>query len=449
MRGLAGRSALNAQAVELPHSAAHVTRSHPEGHPMIRSSLLSLPILCALLLGANACQEGSAPGSGAGGEGGGPTFRDPLYAMMVQVYSVDGEDRTVYAYLTHSLELGDIDLASAREFPGVANLVPLDGRLLVSSGLEPSITEFDISDDLEWSEGRTVGFGTYAEDANLFGHHFLDDSTAQMPFDLTSRVIWDPSRMRIEGTREDSSIELMQGNDLFLDNAGNRNSVVFEEEVQQPFVYVTEDWFRLGPESVIAFYDRETNEETHTLTIPCPGLAVATRDEQGYTYYGSWTSPITLALFGEGPLPCNARLNPAGELDEEWTTDFTDWTDGRYVNNFRYIGGGRAIGNVLHHELIDADWDAGYDPDVEELIWYGGFWRFWLFDLEAGTAHPVEGVDAEVGESAQFAVLDGRTFVFLGYDDWARTKIYEIDEDGMAVEHADTAGDVFKWVRVR
>jgi len=405
--------------------------------------------LCLLVLGASACQNEVAPPDGQGGGGGAATYDEPLYAMMVQVYSVDGEDRTVYAYLTNSLELGEIDLGSAREFPGVANFVPLAGRLLVSSGIAPSVTEFDVSDDFEWSEGRTVNFGAYAEGANLFGHHFLDEHTAYMPFDLTKRVLWDPARMRIDDTREDSSIELMQGDDLFLDNAGNRNSVEFEAEVQQAFFYVTEDWFRLGPDSTIAFYDRQTHEELRTLTIPCPGLAVATRDEQGFTYYGSWTSPITLALFGEGPLPCNARLTPEGELDEEWTTDFTDWTGGRYVNNFRYIGGGRAIGNVLYHDEIDADWDAGYDPDIEELIWYGGHWRFWLFDLDAGTAWPVEGIDVEVGESAQFAVLDGRTFVFLAYDDWARTKVYEIDENGTATERGDTVGDVFKWVRVR
>ena len=50
---------------------------------------------------------------------------------------------------------------------------------------------------------------------------------------------------------------------------------------------------------------------------------------------------------------------------------------------------------------------------------------------------------------AQFAVLDGRTFVFVPYDNWGRTKGYELDEDGTATEHFDTVGDVFKWVRVR
>jgi hypothetical protein len=37
----------------------------------------------------------------------------------------------------------------------------------------------------------------------------------------------------------------------------------------------------------------------------------------------------------------------------------------------------------------------------------------------------------------------------LPYDQWARTRIYEIDETGAAIERADTIGDVFKWMRVR
>ena len=60
-----------------------------------------------------------------------------------------------------------------------------------------------------------------------------------------------------------------------------------------------------------------------------------------------------------------------------------------------------------------------------------------------------QGIDVEISSGAQFAVLDGRTFVFLPYDDWGRTKIYELDAAGRATELADTAGDVFKWIRVR
>lgn len=109
---------------------------------------LVLPLSGALLTAAcgdraDGDGEGSGgrggTGSGHAGEGGGTNFERPLYAMMIQVY--DTEDRTVYAHLTDSLDLGEIELPQAREFASVANFVPYDGKLLVSSDLAPKITE--------------------------------------------------------------------------------------------------------------------------------------------------------------------------------------------------------------------------------------------------------------------------------------------------------------------
>jgi hypothetical protein len=61
----------------------------------------------------------------------------------------------------------------------------------------------------------------------------------------------------------------------------------------------------------------------------------------------------------------------------------------------------------------------------------------------------VEGIDVAIGSGAQFAILEGRTFVFPPYEDWGRTKAYELDDEGKAKLHFDLVGDVFKWLRVR
>lgn len=374
----------------------------------------------------------------------------PLYAMMVQVYGPD--DRTVYVHLSNTLDLGPgIDLATAREFPGVANFAAIGGRLLISSGTAPVITSFDISDDFGWIERSSVSFESFPfeDNANFYYQYILDDTTAYMPFDLTKRLIWNPTEMVIESTMEASTIPL-EKDGLGLVVGGNRNAIRYDGPVQQPFYYTDENYFAIGPESLVAIYDEVTHEETGVVTLPCPAATMATQDEQGYTYYGTWDFPGTRAIFGEGPDPCVARLKPDLTLDEAWTTDLMDLTEGRYHNNFRYVGGGRAVANVLHHELIDADWEAGYDADVAARLAEGGpHWKVWLFDLVAWSAKPVEGVDVEVGSGAQFAVLDGRTFLFLPYDQWGRTKIYELDAEGRATVHSDTLGDVFKWVRVR
>lgn len=130
--------------------------------------------------------------------------------------------------------------------------------------------------------------------------------------------------------------------------------------------------------------------------------------------------------------------------------DPRQWTSGRYVNNFRYIGNGKALGNVLHHEALGVDDPKKLDATQLENLWQSGpHWKLWQFDVNQQTGAPVAGIDVDIGSGAQFAVLEGRTFIFVPYQDWARTKIFEIGSDGQATLRGDTVGDVFKWVRVK
>jgi hypothetical protein len=392
----------------------------------------------------------TTPDSGDAPEADGGTETAPLYAMMVQVY--DQDDRTVYVSLSKTLDIGEtVDLGKAREFPGVANFAPVGGRLLISSGIEPKITAFDISEDLKWTEGDSISFANYPfeDNANFYYQYILDDHTAYMPWDVTKRLIWDPTEMTITEMLDDSSIPLMHGT-LQAEVGGNRNAIRYDGAVQQAFYYTNDDYTEDGPESIIAIYDEKTHKEKKLITVACPALAMPSQDEDGYTYYGTWGFSVK-AVFGEGPKPCIARLKPDLTLDEDWTTDLRDLTDGRYHNNFRYVGNGKAIANVFYPELLaGVDWAGPYDPDVDEKVAKSGpHWKLWMFDLKKKQGKPVEGIDVDVSSGAQFAVLDGRTFVFAPYEDWGRTKIYELDKNGKASVHSDTVGDVFKWIKVR
>jgi len=409
------------------------TISDPRRRTLVSSFvLLGLATGCASDSTSEAIEEG--------------TTEEPLYAMMIQVY--DPEDRTVYLSLSHTLDIESTSLESAREFPSVANFAAVDGRLLVSSGSTPSITEFEVTDDFHWNERRTVGFDEYPlqDNANFYYQFLVDSEHALLPFAGTKRILWNPSSMQIEGVLEDTSLESEEPH-LTLEAGGNRNSVHYDAAVMQAFHYHDDDWYDYGSQSHIVVYDKETFEEVRVLDVPCPGLSLATRDEQGNTYFATWDVPVT-SLLGEAPATCIAKVDPEGEL--LGTFDPRDWTDGRLVNNFRYLGNGRAFASVLHHEELGADTPEELDADgIDALSASGPHWKLWFFDVEAETGQPLEGIDVAVGSGAQFAVVDGRTFVFVPYDDWGRTKGYEIDEDGAAVEHFDTVGDVFKWVRVR
>ena len=374
------------------------------------------------------------------------TAEEPLYAMMIQVY--DPEDRTVYVSLSDTLDISATHLDDAREFASVANFAAVDGRLLVSSGSKPSITEFEVTDDFDWIERRTVGFDEYdlPDNANFYYQFLVDDEHALLPFGGTNRILWNPSTMQIEGALEDTSLESEEPH-LTLEAGGNRNSVHYDARVMQAFFYHDDDWYDYGTKSHIVVYDEHSFEEDHVLDVPCPGLSLATRDEQGNTYFATWDIPIT-SLLGEAPSTCIAKVSPDGELLE--TFDPREWTDGRVVNNFRYVGKGKAFASVLHHEALGVPAPEKIDDDgIDALSTGGPHWKLWLFDVEKKTGEPVVGIDVAVGSGAQFAVIDRRTFVFVPYDDWGRTKGYELDDDGVAIERFDTLGDVFKWVRVR
>lgn len=413
-----------------------------EKHPPLHRA--GLGALVGASLGALACSDG---GGNSSADAAPPTGSDPLYAMMIQVYTAD--DRIVYAHLSKDLEVGAVDLAQAREFASVANFAGIGGRIYVSSGTEPEITEYGISNELEWTEGRRVSFGGYPLDdnANFYYQYILDDTTAYMPFDATSRIVWNPRDMIIEGAMTDTNVP-PERDGLLVSTGGNRNAMKFDGPVQQPFYHGNDEGDR-APESLVAIYDAQTHREAATVTLPCPALSMASQDGR-YTYYGTWDFS-DLALFGLGPQPCIARLTPELELDEAWTTNLQEVTGGRPHNNFRAVGGGKAIANVLHtEELEGANFEGGFDRDLaDQIATSGPWWKLWLIDLGTMTGAPVAGIDVDTGSGAQFAVLEDRTFVFLPYDDWGRSKIYEIGPDGVALERGDTVGDVFKWVKVR
>jgi len=371
-----------------------------------------------------------------------------LYAMMVQVIAPDGEDRSVYAVLSNTLDISEVSLSGAREFRGVANFVALGGRLLVSDGEQPRIDSFQITPELAWEQGPSVSFSNYplaGDGANLFSQWFVDDQTAYLPFEVSKRILWNPTDMTITGVRETSNLELTR-EAFTLENGGNRASLRYPGAVMQAYFYHDEDWFEFAPTSPIAVYDPVSHEEARIIEAPCPGLAVATRDEAGNTYFSSWDYSPGQALYGLAPAPCVAKVGPDLELDAAWTTDFTDLTDGRYSINFRYVGAGKGLAQVLHQENIDLDFTAEYDPLVEDEIWGGAHWRPWLLDLEARTGAPLEGIEPESTGYQQITV-DGRNFLFVTYA--SGTIAYELGADGGVSKRFRSPGEVFKWIRVR
>jgi hypothetical protein len=284
------------------------------------------------------------------------------------------------------------------------------------------------------------------DNANFYYQFIVDADTALLPFAGTERVVWSPAAMAIDTSLSDSTLVPAEPT-LTLEAGGNRNGVRYDGSVMQALYYHDDDYYDYGATSHIVVYDAQTFAEERVFDVPCPALSLATRDEQGSTYFATWDVPGT-SLNGEAPPTCVAKVAPDQASVE--TFEPSAWADGRFVNNFRYVGHGKAVANVLYHELLGADSPKNLSPSAIDALYEGGpYWKLWLFDVEQGTGAPVEGVEVDIGSGAQFAVLDGRTFVFLPYQEWGRTKGYELADDGTATERFDTVGDVFKWIRVR
>lgn len=384
---------------------------------------------------------GDDGGSNTGGEEG------PVYVMMTQVYTTD--DRIIYFSTSDSLDIDGVSFSDATEAPGVANFTTLGGKLYISSGEEPKITQYDVLPDRSLSETGVISFGAYplGDNANFYYHYIVDENLAYLPYETTKRVAWNPSEMTILSDETSSTMPLTDAG-LTLQSGGNRTAVRYPSgPVLQPFFYTDDNWERFGTRSLVATYDTATHAETRVHDVPCLGLTLTTRDEAGNTYLSSNAYSPLRKLHDEGPAPCVVKVKPDGLIDAAWTTDLSSMTGGRYAMEFRYLRGGLAYASVLDHEALGLDFDQPYDSANEQLLTADVF-DYWLFDLNTNTARPITGIDI-TPQSAQFAVIDGRIFLFCVFDEYGMTRVFELSSEGVATKKFDVPGDVFKWERLR
>jgi hypothetical protein len=371
-----------------------------------------------------------------------------VYALHTGLSQPDGSNLG-YVALMPTLDVsGQLSLAGAREFPGYAFITSVNGKLLVSDGEAPIVTQFDVSDQLDWIQNATLSFagvGSFPFGASFERHWFLNEHVAYLTSDVTRRIVWDPTDFVIRGVMDDTTLEA-QREGLVLDAAFNRPPRMPQGPVVKLYYYRDEDWFRFGPETPVAIFDPDTHEEAYIVDVPCPALEVSSQDEAGNTYLSPWTYGPALGLFGEGPATCIRRLNSESRLHTDWAPDLRDWTAGRPVQVFRYLKDGKALGTVLHVDEVEGDFAAGYDPDLAEEL--GSHWRLWLFDLEQETAQPIQGIGA-TSSSFSMDSVDDRTFVFVPKEDYSETTVYELDLQGEATARFTVEGLVSRLIRLR
>lgn len=373
-----------------------------------------------------ATDEDAGTPSGDPKDAGSSDNGDHIYA-----YTVETETGGFITLTKAVLPEGAPELApeKAREFSGWTYF--MGGQALTANGAEAVQTK--INDDLTFSEGAVLSLADYPlsdGEVNWFFAWQADDHHVFMNYDLTSRLVFDPIEMKVLGTKEDSKIEnTFEG--LRLDNAGNRSGLKSPDQpTQMAYFYRDEDWWKFGSKSIIGFYDNTTFEEIKRVEIPCPGLAVASRDEEGNTYWGTWDYKGVVAAYGMGPWPCIARIDAKGQLDEAFTTDLRDLTGGLSHRMFQYVRDGWGVMAVWDHKQSGLDFENPQPADnAFDLWWNGPGWSVWKVDVKNKKAEPFPGITQPVNPEIQVKKVGDKIFFSVASEEYTKYTWYELNAD--------------------
>lgn len=393
------------------------------------------------------CSEGDGSpddthADGAGGAGGGSSeSNSEWFVVSTQIY---GDTTTSYLPVVSSLDGGEINLESAKELDGRGSVAQVGKWLFVATSTEPVVTRYTISDDGSLIEDGRLNFSNYGVPEffaiNAWGAVFVDEEKAYI-FNGSdgSHVIWNPTTMKITGEIEGPDI-VEEGYDL------ESVAVVRGNRMYRLFTFLNYDTWEFLPEpQYLAVYDVESDELLSlTEETRCAQLyALPSVDENEDIYFSGhvWTPGLTLT--SDYPESCSLRVKAGeDEFDQEWQLNFADITEGREAATLRYIGDGKALLDVFHHEREEIN----DDTDAYELVATAN-WRLWLIDLEDKSGAPIEAIGFK-GAGLTDVQVGNRTFLMLPNVDWSETTAWEL-VDGEAVERFKVQGNSYQVLQVR
>lgn len=367
---------------------------------------------------------------------------DEWFVVSTQIY---GDVTTSYLPIVSSLDVKEISIENAKELNGRSSIAQVGEWLFVASSSEPVVTRYTINDKGELQEDGRINFANHGVpeffSIDSWGAVFVNAKKAYI-FNGSngSHVVWNPTTMKITGEIEGLDI-VQEGYDM------ESVAVVRGNRMYRVFTFLNYDTWEFLPEpQYLAVYDVEKDElldlqeETR-----CPQLyAMPSVDEDENIYFSGHVWTPGLSLTSDYPKSCSLRVK-AGEdrFDSEWQLNFADdITDGREAATLRYIGDGKALLDVFHHEreeIVSA-------TDPQELVSTSN-WRLWLVDLDEKSGKPLEGVGYKGAGLSDVRVGD-RTFLMLPNADWSETTAWEL-VDGEAVEGFKIHGNTYQTLKLR
>lgn len=364
------------------------------------------------------------------------------FVVSTQIY---GDVTTSYLPIVPSLDIERIDIDDAKEINGRSSIARIGDWLFVAGSSEPVVTRYTIDGKGRLKQDGRINFANHGVpeffSIDAWGAVFVDEEKAYI-FNGSdgSHVIWNPTTMKITGE--------IEGLDI-VEEGYNLESValVRGDRMYRMFTFVNYDSWEFLPEpQYLAVYDVNSDKllELHEETRCAQLYALPSIDEDDNIYFSGHVWTPGLALTSDYPRSCALRVK-AGEdhFDPDWQLDFADITAGREAATLRYIGDGKALLDVFHHERGEAIDD---ETDPQALVSTSN-WRLWQIDLEKRSGKPMEGLGYKGAGLTDVRVGD-RTFLMLPNADWSETTAWEL-KGGKVTERFTVEGNTYQTLQLR
>lgn len=360
----------------------------------------------------------------------------PLYATATSISTDSGS--TTYVRVFSKFE-EELDLKTAREFSGWADLGTSGKYLFVSSGEGPTVERFTINGAGELEEAGKINFGNHVQDASFYNQTIVSETKAYLVGD-GEYIVWNPTSLEIVGTIPFPE-DIVERDGIPAYVGMDRSAVLRDGLLYHAASWSDTESLTFLPDSRIIVLDTETDEIVSVLTANCPDLAIADRDELGNLYFSNWVWAPG-GLITEGPSTCAVRIPAGQEGLDDWSLQYAE-ASGHEGAALGYLGNGSWIFSSFKNEL--ASYVEGDDP----FDWlFGNVWELTTIDPQTLETAPVSGLPQN-GGGYYMSRLDGLSHLLMPGDGYATTTISSVDDSGVATNVMHTEGWATRLFRVR
>jgi hypothetical protein len=380
--------------------------------------------------------SGDTPSVVDGGAGGAGPSAPPLYVVATAISDDTGANTYVKVFSQFEPEL---DLSTAREFPGWSDMGIVGRYLFVSSGEAPTVSRFVLNEHDALVPDGEIGFGNYVDDANLYNQTLVSETKALL-LGENEYIVWNPSKLEITGTIPFPELPPREGVEARL--SLDRGGVLRGNRLYHTVSWTDTEELHMLPDSRIVVIDVQTEEVVDTLTVPCPDLNVADRDEGGNLYFSNWVYSPGATLLKEGAKACAVRIPADSEQLDDWSLAYDD-ANGHEGAALGYLGNGHLLFSSFLNDV------SKYDPEMDWFDWlFGNTWELRVLDPETLKSVPVAGMPKN-GGGYYAQRFDDETHVLLPGDSYTTTTIYGIASDGAATKELHTNGWATRLFKLR